>query len=180
MKKNVCVFCASSNEMDESYYKAAAQLGKWLALNGLTLVCGGASCGLMEALAKSCHENGGKVIGIVPQILVDCERVSRYLDELIVTPDMHERKRRLIDHADVLVAMPGSVGTLDEVFTVLSSNTIGIHEKSVIIWNVNHFWDSLFAMISDIDGKGVSRKPMEEIIHRADTFEDLTNMILEG
>ena len=180
MNKNVCVFCASSNEMDDLYYEAAAQLGKWLAHNGMTLVYGGSSRGLMEATAKACHENGGRVTGVVPQILVDIDSISTYIDELIVTPDMHGRKRELIERADVIVAMPGSVGTLDEIFTVLSSNTIGIHDKSVIIWNVNHFWDSLFAMISDIDGKGVSRKPMDEIIHRADTFDELTSMILKG
>lgn len=180
MNKNVCVFCASSNEMDGLYYEAAAQLGKWLALNGMTLVYGGSSRGLMEATAKACHENGGRVTGVAPQILVDIDSISTYIDELIVTPDMHGRKRELIERADVIVAMPGSVGTLDEIFTVLSSNTIGIHDKSVIVWNVNHFWDSLFAMISDIDGKGVSRKPMDEIIHRADTFDELTAMILKA
>lgn len=176
--QKIGLFCASSNNLDVIFYEEASRFGKWLAENGKTLVYGGANCGLMEATAKAVHENKGTVIGVVPQILFDRNRVSDYIDVTIPCSDLNDRKEMLITHAETIVVMPGSVGTLDEVFTVMAANTIGIHTKKVIFWNINNFWDELFALFDALKLKGVVNKPMEELFSIANNFEELTNLII--
>lgn len=167
------VFCSSSNRMEQVYYDEAARLGKWMGENGKTLVYGGANCGLMEAIAKAVKDAGGKVMGIVPQILVDHNRVSTYIDEMVLTQDLNDRKQGIIDNADIILALPGSVGTLDEVFTVLAANTIGIHQRKVIFWNINGFWDDLFVMLDGLERKNVVNKPFSEFLLTANSLEDV-------
>lgn len=167
------VFCSSSNRLAASYYEAASRLGIWIGENGHTLVYGGANCGLMEATAKATHEAGGHIIGVVPQILVDNKRVSQYIDETILTADLNDRKEQLIQQSDILIALPGSVGTLDEVFTVMAANTIGIHQKRILFWNIEGFWDGLFSMLDGLEGTGVVNKPMASIMSKANSFEEL-------
>lgn len=163
--------------MEPVYYDEAARLGKWIGQQGRTLVYGGANCGLMETLARSVHETGGRVLGVVPQILVDNNRVSLYIDETILTPDLNQRKQGIIDRSDVIIALPGSVGTLDEVFTVLAANTIGIHGKKVLFWNINGFWDELFQLFWALKKKNVVNKPLEDYVLVADTFDDVIRQI---
>lgn len=163
--------------MEPVYYDEAARLGKWIGQQGRTLVYGGANCGLMETLARSVHEAGGRVLGVVPQILVDNNRVSLYIDETILTPDLNQRKQGIIDRSDVIIALPGSVGTLDEVFTVLAANTIGIHGKKVLFWNINGFWDELFQLFWALKKKNVVNKPLEDYVLVADTFDDVIRQI---
>ena len=171
------LFCASSNNLDAIYYAEAARLGKWLADNNKTLVYGGANCGLMEATAKAVHENKGTVIGIVPQILFQRNRVSDYIHVTIPCDDLNDRKQMLIDKSDVIVVMPGSVGTLDEAFTVMAANTIGIHSKKVIFWNVNGFWNELFVLFNALEQKGVVNKPMNDLFSVANDFNELISII---
>ena len=177
MNRNIGVFCSSSDRMEPVYYDEAARLGKWIGQQGRTLVYGGANCGLMETLARSVHETGGRVLGVVPQILVDNNRVSLYIDETILTPDLNQRKQGIIDRSDVIIALPGSVGTLDEVFTVLAANTIGIHGKKVLFWNINGFWDELFQLFWALKKKNVVNKPLEDYVLVADTFDDVIRQI---
>ena len=177
MNRNIGVFCSSSDRMEPVYYDEAARLGKWIGQQGRTLVYGGANCGLMETLARSVHETGGRVLGVVPQILVDNNRVSLYIDETILTPDLNQRKQGIIDRSDVIIALPGSVGTLDEVFTVLAANTIGIHGKKVLFWNINGFWDELFQLCWALKKKNVVNKPLEDYVLVADTFDDVIRQI---
>ncbi len=155
----------------------AEALGHWMGKNGKTLVYGGANCGLMETLAKAVHEEGGKVLGVVPQILVDRNRVSCYIDETILTQDLNDRKQQLIEQSDIILALPGSVGTLDEVFTVMAANTIGIHDKKVVFWNINGFWNGLFGMFEQLLKTGVVNKPFESMMAQANTLEELINFI---
>jgi len=171
------IFCSSSNRMEEIYYKEAEKLGRWMGMHQKTLVYGGANCGLMESLARSVHNAGGKVLGVVPQFLVDRNRVSGYIDETIHTVDLNDRKQQLIEQSDIIIALPGSVGTLDEVFTVMAANTIGIHSKKVVFWNINGFWNGLFAMLDGLNSKGVVNKPWDEVMLKADTLEEVTGII---
>lgn len=177
MIENIGIFCASSDRMERVYYDEAARLGTWIGKQGKTLVYGGANCGLMETLARSVHEAGGHVLGVVPQILVDNNRVSRFIDETFLTSDLNQRKQGIIDRSDIIIAMPGSIGTLDEVFTVLAANTIGIYDKKVLFWNINGFWDELFQMFRAMERKNVVNKPLEENILIASTFEELVQQI---
>ena len=167
------IFYSSSNKLDDIYYQEAERLGRWLGSHHKTLVYGGANCGLMETLAKTVHETGGHVLGVVPQILIDRHRVSNYIDEQILTRDLNDRKQQLIDQSDIIVALPGNVGTLDEVFTVMAANTIGIHPKKVLFWNINHFWDGLFQMLDGLTETGVVNKPWEEVMLKADTLDEV-------
>jgi len=171
------VFCASSNNMSPLYYEAATHLGEWMGKTGKTLVYGGANCGLMEALAKAVHNHGGRVMGVVPQILVERNRVSTYIDITVHTADLNDRKEMLVEHSDIILALPGSIGTLDEVFTVMAANTIGIHQKRIVFWNINHFWDDLFTLFDGLEQKGVVNKPMNELLQRADSLEELINIL---
>lgn len=175
--KNIGIFCSSSNKLDQSYYDEADRLGRWIGTHGRTLVYGGANCGLMETLAKAVKETEGKVLGVVPQILIDRNRVSTYIDEMILTKDLNDRKQQLIEQSDIIIALPGSVGTLDEVFTVMAANTIGIHDKKVVFWNINGFWSGLFSMLDQLMLTGVVNKPFSDVMVKANTLEDVIRII---
>ncbi len=174
---NIGIFCASSDNMDYPFYIEAGRLGEWIGKEGKTLVYGGANCGLMEATAKAVHENGGHVVGVVPQILIDRNRVSNYIDTKIQCQDLNDRKQLLIEHSDIIIAMPGSLGTLDEVFTVMASNTIGIHNKRVVFWNIDGFWNELFDLFESLKSKGVVNKPFEDLCDSVNTLEELIEVI---
>ena len=163
--------------MDQVYYDEATRLGTWIGQQGRTLVYGGANCGLMETLARSVHEAGGRVLGVVPQILVDNNRVSSFIDEIVLTSDLNQRKQGIIERSDIIIAMPGSIGTLDEVFTVLAANTIGIDSKKVLFWNINGFWDELFQLFWALKKKNVINKPLEDYVLVADTFDEVIKQI---
>ena len=177
MNRNIGIFCASSNRMEPVFYEEAKRLGEWIGRQGRTLVYGGANCGLMETLARSVHESGGRVLGVVPQILVDNNRVSGFIDEMVLTPDLNERKQGIIDRSDIIIAMPGSVGTLDEVFTVLAANTIGIHSKRVLFWNIDGFWDELFQMFRAFERRNVINKPLSDYVLVANTFDEVIRLV---
>lgn len=163
--------------MEPVFYEEAKRLGEWIGRQGRTLVYGGANCGLMETLARSVHESGGRVLGVVPQILVDNDRVSSFIDEMVLTPDLNQRKQGIIDRSDIIIAMPGSVGTLDEVFTVLAANTIGIHGKRVLFWNIDGFWDELFQMFRGLERRNVINKPLSDYVLVANTFDELIRLV---
>jgi len=171
------IFCSSSNRMDPIYYKEAEKFGTWMGTNKKTLVYGGANCGLMETLAKAVHENGGTVYGIVPRILVERNRVSDYIDINFRCEDLTDRKQFLESESEVLVVMPGSVGTLDEMFTVMSANTIGIHDKKIILWNINGFWNELLSLFNALIEKNVVNKPFEDMLIVVNTYEELIDCI---
>jgi len=175
--KKIGIFCSSSNRLDKVYYEEADRLGRWMGAHDKTLVCGGANCGLMETLAKAVHETGGHVLGVIPQILLERKRVSTSLDEKILTRDLNERKEVLINQSDIILALPGSVGTLDEVFTVMAANTIGIHDKKIVFWNICGFWDDLFVMFEGLSRRNVVNKPWDDMMIKANTFEEIVEII---
>ena len=177
MNRNIGIFCASSNRMEPVFYEEAKRLGEWIGRQGRTLVYGGANCGLMETLARSVHESGGRVLGVVPQILVDNDRVGGFIDEMVLTPDLNQRKQGIIDRSDIIIAMPGSVGTLDEVFTVLAANTIGIHSKRVLFWNIDGFWDELFQMFRALERRNVINKPLSDYVLVANAFDEVIRLV---
>ena len=178
-KNRIGIFCSSSNNLDPSYYEQADRLGRWMGNHGKTLVCGGASCGLMETLSRAVHESGGRVLGVVPRILIDRERVSTYIDEMIVTEDLNDRKQQLVGQSDIIIALPGSVGTLDEVFTVMAASSIGIHDKKVVFWNINGFWSGLFSLFDQMMLTGVVNQPFDSVMVKANTMEEVIRIIGE-
>lgn len=174
--KKIGVFCASSDKMDEIYYERASELGRWIGEKGKTLVYGGANCGLMETVAKSVKENGGKVFGVVPKKLVENNRVSDYIDITFYCEDLSDRKQWLIDESDIMIVLPGSVGTLDEAFCALSSNTFGMHDKKVVFWNINGFYNQLFSFLDSLESHNVLNKPLSDIMYKVDNLNEIIDI----
>jgi len=143
----ICVYCGSSPGTEPAFIEAAQKFGKILAENDVRLVYGGGSVGLMGALAESVLDHGGEVTGIIPEFLTRRERPRRLPQELIVTRDMHERKRAMFERADAFVALPGGIGTLEEVVEQLTWVQLGRHQKPILIANISGYWSPLLALI---------------------------------
>ncbi len=176
MGKKIGVFLSARSEVARSYHEAARSVGEWLGRNGHTLVYGGARKGLMEVLAQSAKQSGGCVFGVVPQILVQRNLVSEALDVTIHCADLNDRKAILMRESDVLVALPGGVGTLDELFCVLGANTIGTERKPMILFNVDGCWDGLLAMLDELHRQGLAPQPAEYGLRVARSLEELQQM----
>ena len=146
MIRSVCVFSSSSDAVAPHYMEAASQLGALMAGQKLTLVFGGGKVGLMGAVARAVHANGGKVIGVIPHYLRKKEVAYEEADELIVTKDLRERKALMEERADAFVALPGGFGTLEEIIEILTLKQLEAHGKPVVFLNTNGFFEPLLAM----------------------------------
>jgi len=144
--KSVCVYCGSGPGTDAAFIAAARQLVKELARNGIRLVYGGGKVGIMGAVSEAVLQHGGKVTGIIPEFLVAREH-ARKSGDLVVTRDMHERKRKMFEMADAFVALPGGVGTLEEIVEQITWVQLGRHKKPVLLANIEGFWDPLCALL---------------------------------
>src|SRR5690606_32713867 len=145
--RNVCVYCGSGPGTDPSFIKAAHAFGAIMAENHVRLIYGGGSVGLMGAVAASVLAKGGQATGIIPEFLAGRERPMVDVQELIVTRDMHERKRIMFERSDAFVALPGGIGTLEELVEQLTWAQLGRHKKPILIANINGFWDPLRALL---------------------------------
>ncbi len=143
----ICVYCGSSPGTEPAFIEAAKNFGRILAESGVRLIYGGGSVGLMGALAESVLDHGGHVTGIIPEFLTKRERPRRLSQELIVTRDMHERKRTMFERADAFVALPGGIGTLEELVEQLTWVQLGRHKKPILIANIAGYWGPLLALI---------------------------------
>jgi hypothetical protein len=144
--KSICVYCGSGPGTNPAYMEAAARLGQILAENGVGLVYGGGSAGLMGACAEAVLDYGGFVTGIIPEFLTDREHMLMRAQERIITRDLHERKRLMFERADAFVALPGGVGTLEELVEQLTWAQLGRHRKPILIANIAGYWDPLLQM----------------------------------
>ena len=179
-EKGVAVFCAASESIDKVYFDVANDVGRMLGRMGLSLVYGGARFGLMEATAKAAKEAGSHIVGVVPDILVERNRVSSLLDEHIPCRNLSERKDIMLEKSDILVALPGGIGTLDEIFHVVAAATIGYHGKRVVLYNVNGFWDSLLTMLDSYNTAGFIRGDINRFMSVANNLEELEMLIKEA
>ncbi len=175
--KKVAIFCSAANHIDPIYFDKAAELGHWMGEQGLTLVYGGLNCGLMECVAQAMKTKGGKTFGVVPSKLEEHGQASRYLDVCFYTCDLSDRKETMIREADVFVALPGGIGTLDEAFTLMASNAIGYQRKKVIFYNINGFYDGLLTWFNQLREKRFIHRSIEGCMEVAGSFEELTNKI---
>jgi hypothetical protein len=146
-RRNVCVFCASSDGVDPIFPQAARELGAAIAERGWGLVYGGAHMGLMGALADAALARGGAVTGVIPHTLVSREIAHRGLTELIETGSMHERKAEMARRADGFLVLPGGLGTLEEMCEILTWGLLGIHDKPVALINIGGYWDAFLGML---------------------------------
>ncbi len=146
--RNVCVYCGSGLGLNPAYREAAHKLGAALAHNDIGLVYGGGSLGLMGEVARSTLDHGGRVTGIIPGFLVEKEAMMRDVDEMIVTDDMHQRKQLMFDRSDAFVALPGGVGTLEELVEQLTWVQLGRHTKPVVVANIDSFWTPFLNLLT--------------------------------
>jgi uncharacterized protein (TIGR00730 family) len=149
--RTICVYCGSGPGKNPAFVKAARKFGKILAENDIGLIYGGGSIGLMGELAKSVLKHGGKVTGVIPEFLIARERMLEEAQEVVVTKDMHERKRIMFERSDGFVALPGGVGTLEETVEQLTWSQLGRHKKPILAANIEHFWDPLRVLFEHME-----------------------------
>lgn len=148
-----------------------------MAQEGHSLVYGGVNCGLMECVAKAVHEAGGRTIGVIPQIVEKDGRISEYVDVEVLCDNLSDRKQLMQEQSDVFIALPGGIGTLDEIFSIAASATIGYHQKRIILYNMKGFWDGLIQMLDDLHTRGVTRKQWRTYIEVANSLDDIRQLL---
>ena len=178
--RSICVYCGSGPGTNPAFVEAARAFGAILAKNGIRLIYGGGSKGLMGALAISTLDRGGTVTGVMPDFLVGPELMLERAQERIVTGDMHERKRIMFERADALVALPGGIGTLEELVEQLTWAQIGRHRKPILILNVDHFWDPLCALFDQMKRLEFIRAGLTVNLLVADRVEDILPKLREA
>src|SRR3974377_689418 len=178
--KTVCVYCGSGPGTNPRFVEAAKAFGKILAESGIRLVYGGGSIGLMGAVATSALDHGGTVTGIIPDFLTIRENALKRVQELIVTPDMQERKRLMFEHSDAFVALPGGIGTLEELVEQLTWQQLGRHSKPVLLANVAGFWGALLALLSHMRATQFIRPSLAVDILKAERVEDILPRLKEA
>ena len=146
MARHVCVYCSSSASLDPAHTDAARALGRALAERGDVLVWGGATAGTMGELARAAQAAGGRVVGVIPQSLVDVEIAYVDADELVITDDLRDRKAAMEERADAFVVLPGGFGTLEELMEQLTLRLLGVHDKPIVLVDVHGFWQPLLAL----------------------------------
>ena len=169
----ICVFCSANEQIDPDFFSATEELGRWAAKNGHAIVYGGVNQGLMECLGRAAHEAGGRTIGVVPTIVEKTGRVSDHVEIEIPCDNLSDRKQLMMDKSDVFIALPGGIGTLDEIFTVAASATIGYHQKPVILYNRKGFWNPLIQLLDDLQERGMVRGQWRDYINVISKLEDL-------
>ena len=175
--KRVAVYAASSSQVSSEYIDAAAELGRTLAAEGIEIVYGAGKVGLMGALADAALDAGGKVTGVIPQFMVDNGWCREKLTNLIVTPDMHTRKEKIVSLADATIALPGGVGTLEELMEIITWKQLGLYANPIVILNTRGYFNPLKEMLE----RAVEEKFMRDI-HRnlwsiADTPRQAADLI---
>jgi uncharacterized protein (TIGR00730 family) len=177
MFKSLAVFCGSKNGNSPLYEQHAKELGKLIAENKVKLVYGGGNKGLMGAVADGVLQHGGYAIGVMPEILITWEQQHQSLSELHTVPDMHTRKRMMYDLCDAAIILPGGTGTLDEMFEMITWNTLNIHDKKIILLNSAGYYNSLLQHINRMFQEGFLYSDLRESIMVYNTpdaiFDDL-------
>jgi uncharacterized protein (TIGR00730 family) len=177
---SICVYCASGPGTSPAFVAAARSFGRILAENRTRLVYGGGSVGLMGALAESVLDHGGHVTGVIPDFLVDREHMLQRAQERIITRDMHERKRIMFERADAFVALPGGIGTLEELVEQLTWAQLGRHKKPILIANVERFWEPLLALLDHMRKLEFIRNGLTFNLLMAERVEEILPKITEA
>lgn len=169
----VCLYCGSSNFVDDTYKQAAVETGKLLASAGIRLIYGGGHVGLMGIAADAALTAGGEVVGIIPEHIQIREVRHNSLTELHVVDSMHTRKNMMFERADAFVILPGGLGTLDEAFEIMTWRQLGLHDKPVIFVNVGGFWDPMLQLVDSIIDKGFARPENRNLFVVVDSVREI-------
>jgi uncharacterized protein (TIGR00730 family) len=162
----VCVFCASGDGIPASYVELAAEVGARIAADGHSLVSGGGKVSMMGALARAARAGGARTLGVIPRHLVGREVADTDADALVVVETMRERKRIMDERADAFLALPGGIGTLEELFEVWTSRSLGMHAKPVIVLDRDDFYAPLWSFLDELAGRGFVRQAALDALHR--------------
>ncbi len=176
---SVAVYCGSSNSVAEKYKITAASVSSELARRGTRIVYGGGHVGLMGIVADSALKAGGKVIGIIPEHIRAHEVQHTGLTELHVVPDMHTRKRMMVERAEAFIILPGGLGTLDEAFEILTWRKLKLHNKPIIIFNQDGYWNEMISLMDTAIAEGFSQPPDRQLFKEVDSLETLMDYIDE-
>jgi uncharacterized protein (TIGR00730 family) len=177
---SIAVFCGSQNGSDPIFVQHATELGGYMGRNNITLIYGGGKKGLMGAVADSAMKSGGKVTGIIPEILIGWEHQHTGITDLQVVADMHARKKIMYDLCDAAVILPGGNGTLDEMFEMLTWNTLNIHNKKIILLNSAGFYNHLISHISHMQQCDFLYEDWRDRILVVDTVQQIISFLNEG
>jgi uncharacterized protein (TIGR00730 family) len=180
MLRTICVYCGSGPGSNAAFVKAARDFGRILAENKIRLVYGGGSVGLMGELATSVLDHGGTVTGIIPDFLTGREQVLQRAQEVVVTRDMHERKRIMFERSDGFVALPGGIGTLEELVEQLTWAQLGRHKKPILVANIDGFWDPLCALIDHMQNLEFIRPGLTVKLLIAKKVEDILPRMMDA
>ena len=176
----ICVYCAASNHVAEAYFAAARELGAGMAQRGWSLIYGGGGVGLMGAVAETVRAGGGKVIGIIPQALLDREQAYLQADDLIVTTTLRERKQLMDDHADAFVTLPGGFGTLEEVLEILTLRQLAYHDKPIVLVNTGGYFDPLLTMFERVFEQGFANERFRAMYRVVDSSEAALQLLAKA
>ncbi|MFT6881694.1 MAG: hypothetical protein ACJAVY_000484 [Marinoscillum sp.] len=178
MIKNVAVFCGSSKGNNPLYSEVAEQIGKVLAKRQIGVVYGGGNIGLMGVVADAAMANGGKVIGVIPRKLMELEVGHQNITELHVVESMHERKAMMAALSDAFIALPGGIGTIEEIVEVYTWQQIGYHEKPCIIFNMNGYYDPFLSFLNHSVEEGFLSKSQHDRLLVVNDVDELINLLL--
>lgn len=171
------VFLSSRSTLPESYHEAVRAVGALIGRTGRTLIYGGSRRGLMEVLATAVKENGGRVYGVVPDIVVQRGAESQQIDVSFRCADLNDRKAIMMRESEIFIALPGGIGTLDEIFTVLAADTIGLENKDIILYDVDNCWKSLLDLLEDLRRQGLISAAALERLHVVTDLSELEALI---
>lgn len=177
MIRSLLLFCGSRPGHDPAYAELAAGLGRLCAAHGITLVYGGGQVGLMGVAARACKADGGRVIGIIPRLLMTTEVAQDGLDELHVVETFHERKALMHRMSDAIIALPGSIGTLDELFESLTWRELGIHDKPIWLLGTRDYWQPLTALLGHIASAGFGPPHLDTLAEPLDNLASLSEKL---
>ena len=177
---NICVFASSSNKLDESFYNDASELGALMGQNGMNIVYGGSRLGMMYACASQVKANGGKIIGVMPERLYDmgCGNPED-CDEFILTKGMRERKAKMDEVSEGVIALSGGFGTLEEISEMIVQKQLGYNKKPIVLLNTNGFYDNLISFFNTIIASNFAKQGTEELYYIAQTPTDAVKYIKE-
>ena len=178
--RRVCVYCGSGPGADPAFVAGARALGKIFAQNNVRLIYGGGSIGLMGEIASAVLDHGGEVTGVIPEFLKERELALKRVQEMIVTPNLHQRKQLMFDHADAFVALPGGIGTLEELVEQLTWAQLGRHRKPILIANINGFWNPLRTLLDHMTDLKFIRPGLSVRYLVVDRVEDILPRLEEA
>lgn len=176
-KKTICVYCSSSNNLDEKFYICSKELGEKIGQNGYNMVYGGTTVGMMGVIANNAIKNGAEVIGVIPERIASFGLKHPALAKVVITKDMRERKATMEKYADIFICAPGGFGTFEEVFEILVAKQLGYHSKPIIFLNLDGYYDYMLKMFDIVYKEKFAKEEMKSLYYVANSVNDIFSYI---